>query len=134
LSKLKLLLICQKYQLGREYLPIHTALEGRFELSRYFVDDGWPARLDDLPGARGFDAILWYVRFRELVLRPAFDWHAYEGMRLMYDQDSYMNYSLLAGEGRYLGAWPRVYERDKLDVLLCTGRGARASRRQRNSG
>lgn len=124
MDRARVLLISQRYQLTREYRPIHAALEREFDLVRYFVDDGWPTRLGAIPGHRGCAAVIWYVRFRELVQRPAFDWEGFGGRRILYDQDAYQSFSVLAGD-RFLGEWPRVYRRQRLDTIICTGRRTR---------
>src|SRR5690242_2432921 len=70
----RLCVIAQKYQLGREYMPLHTALANSFAVTRVYTDDGWPSSIRDIRNYQRFDAVLWFVRFRELVKRPAFDW------------------------------------------------------------
>jgi hypothetical protein len=124
LRTLRLCVVGQRYQVDREYLSIYEALERRFDLTTVFTDDGWPAAIEDIADHERYDAILWFVRFRELIERPAFRWGNYAGMRLMYDQDAYQNFSHMAGS-RFLGAWPDVVQRNELDVLLCTGRATR---------
>jgi hypothetical protein len=120
----KVCLVCQKYQLLRQHIAYHSAMEARFALTRYFVDDGWPESVDQIPGYRSYDAIIWYVRFRELIARPPFDWKRYDGLRIMYDLDAYQNFSRVAGD-RYIGAWPRVFCSNRFDVLICTGKATR---------
>jgi glycosyl transferase family 1 len=128
-ERARLCVIAQKYQLGREYMPLHTALANSFAVTRVYTDDGWPMSIRDIRDYRRFDAVLWFVRFRELIKRPAFDWADFRGMRLMYDQDAYQNFSLLAGD-RFLNAWPKVYRKQRLDALLCTGEAARDNLRE----
>lgn len=116
--------VCDKAQLGREYLPIHNAMERRFDFVRHFVDDVWPDRISQIPDYSSYDAIIWFVKYRHLILRPPFDWDDYKGMRLMHDQDAYQNFSAMAGT-RFLDTWPEVYRRHGFHVLACTGMATR---------
>jgi glycosyl transferase family 1 len=114
------LLICERYQLHRNYISFHQALDRAVDVRRYFVDDGWPQALHDVSANCEFDAVIFFVRFRELVGRPAFQWGGYNGLRVMYDQDAYQNFSMMAG-ARFRGQWPAVFVRHRFDFLVCTG-------------
>ena len=56
--------------------------------------------------------------------RPGFRWGGYRGVRVMYDQDAYQNFSHVAGT-RFLGRWPEVVRRNDFSVVLCTGAAVR---------
>ena len=121
MAKLKVCLVCQKYQLAREYLSIHNALEQQFELVRHFVDEKWPSSIQDIPNYSSYEAVIWYVRFRDIITKPPFDWKNYDGVRLMFEQDACQNYSLVAGD-QFFGAWPKVFRDHRFDVIACTGK------------
>jgi hypothetical protein len=122
--RLRLALVCHRYQLTREYSAMFEALHRRFDVTTILVDDGWPRVMSSIPSYDGFDACLWFVRFRELIDQPAFSWGDFRGVRIMYDWDAYQNANLLGGN-RFLGRWPEVFRRNEFDVLVCTGREVR---------
>jgi hypothetical protein len=124
MAKAQVCLVCEKYQLDREYASMFDALDRRFDLTRYVIDGPWPESIDDIAGHDGCAAVIWYVRFRKLVKRPPFDWRDYSGQRVMYDFDAYQNFSTMAGD-RYLGAWPAVFRAHRFDTLVCTGKATR---------
>lgn len=119
-----LTVVCHRYQLDREYGAVHTALDRTFRTTRCFVDDGWPASIDDLGDAARCDAVLWFVRFRELAERPRFDWGSYAGIRCMYDQDVIQDFTTVV-DSPWRGRWPSVIRKNGIDVVFCTGRSAR---------
>lgn len=123
-QRLRLALVCHRYQLTREYSAMFDALHRRFDVSTILVDDGWPRSMSSIPNHEGFDACLWFVRFRELIEQPPFSWDKFRGVRIMYDWDAYQNANLLGG-ARFLGRWPEVFSRNEFDVLVCTGREVR---------
>jgi hypothetical protein len=101
------------------------ALERAFDLTRVYVERSWPSNYEDIHtvGEADFDAVIWFVRFRELEAAPTFDWQGYGGVKLMLEFDAYQNFSPLAGS-RYLGAWPPAIKRWAFDWALCTGKAA----------
>ena len=120
----RLCLVCHRYQLTREYRSVHQALDRRFDITRVFVDDGWPSSVADVPDHESYDAFLWFVRFREFRTRPEFNWGGYHGARLMYDQDVCQDFTRILGTSM-LGKWPDVFRRNEFHVLICTGKRTR---------
>lgn len=92
-----------------------------FDLRTTFVEDGWPATIADVDGHEEADICLWFVRFRLLRQRPAFDWGRFAGRRVMYDFDTNANYHLLS-VGEHRGEWPGEYRRQGFDTLVSTGK------------
>lgn len=90
-------------QLDAEFLP---------------VEDGWPA------GSlfRGFDRVVYFVRFRDLAVEPPVDWGSFSGSRVMVDHDAYNNYPDLGQAQGLLGQWPVEFRRHRFDLLICSGR------------
>jgi hypothetical protein len=122
--RLRLCLVCHRYQLTREYSAMFDALRRRFDVTMVLVDDGWPRAMTAIRDYEQFDACLWFVRFRELVDQPAFSWGDFDGVRVMYDWDAYQNANRLGGD-RFLGRWPEVFRRNEFHWLACTGRDVR---------
>jgi hypothetical protein len=120
----RVLLIGHRYHLERSQRGFYLALARRFDLVIHMVEDGWPAAIDDIPDYQTYDACIWFVRFRELMQAPQFQWKNYQGIRLMYDLDAHQNFHLLL-DGKYLGKWPEVFHRNEFQVLVCTGRATR---------
>lgn len=103
----------------------YDALHKRFDLHVLFVDDYWPSSMEDIDDYRDYDACIWYVRFRELMDKPAFNWKDFFGLRVMYDEDVNQNFHLMGDESQYLGKWPVVYKQQEFHMLICTGRQTR---------
>ncbi len=99
----------------------YAAMAEQFDLRVTFVEDGWPETVTDIDGHLDAEICLWFVRFRRLRERPAFDWGSFSGRRVMYDFDTNANYHLLS-VGEYRGEWPEVFRRHRFDTLVCTGK------------
>lgn len=119
------LLIGQKYHLSKYMKGFYDALERRFDLRVHFVEDFWPTSIKQFHNYEKFDACIWYVRFRELMDKPAFDWDDFKGLRVMYDEDAHQNFHFMVGQGLYLGKWPVVSKRQDFHMMICTGRQTR---------
>jgi hypothetical protein len=96
------------------------AFQRRFDLTTIFVDDGWPRNVVEVPEYQSYEAIIWHVKFRQLLHQEPFDWQDYVGARIMYDQDTFTNYNTMGG-ARYLGKWPEVVRANGFHVLVSTG-------------
>jgi hypothetical protein len=126
-SKRRVLLVCHELERDAEQgrwaedVFIRRALARHLSLEEYTVDGRWPDSAAALGELRDYEAVIWFTRFRDLRRRPPFDWGGYAGLRLMYDWDSYQDFSRFGG-GAYLGQWPEVFRRHGFDVLVCTGR------------
>jgi hypothetical protein len=121
----KILLIGHKYHLTKYMKGFYDALLKRFDLRFLFVDDYWPSSMDDIAEYRNYDACIWYVRFRELIEKPAFNWKDFTGIRVMYDEDAHQNFHFMVDKNPYLGKWPVVYNQNEFHTLICTGRQTR---------
>lgn len=103
----------------------YDALKKRFDLRILFVEDCWPTSIEEISDYEKYDACIWFVRFRELINKPAFNWKDFKGFRVMYDEDANQNFHLLGDKGLYLGKWPVVYNRQEFHMMICTGRQTR---------
>jgi hypothetical protein len=112
--------------------PYIGALRQQFECSLVFVDDGWPSAASELPGWKHSDACVWFVKFRDLLAGPSFDWGSYGGLRVMHDHDAYLSYGSMGIPSPYLGAWPAVFRRNRFDLLVTSGKAV--SGRLRDDG
>jgi len=120
-SKKRIILIGHRYHLDKEMLGVYKAFCSTFDTQTLFVDDGWPQSIEDLPDADSALACIWFVRFRELVQRPAFQWKNYSGHRIMYDWDVHANYHTMLGDF-YKGQWPKEFRRHEFSLLMTTSR------------
>ncbi len=119
--KKKLIIIGHRYHLQKQMGGVYDALEEQFDLKKIFVDDGWPLKISDIQEYNEYAACIWFVRFRELILKPDIDWCDYKGIRIMYDWDVHANYHQMIG-GKYLGMWPNVFRRNNFHLLITTGK------------
>jgi hypothetical protein len=121
---LRMCLVTHQANLGRQLKAIYEALARRFDLTVRYVEDGWPERIDDLArdgeDPHSYDAVMFEVKFRQLLRRPPFDWGAYPGARIMFELDACQNYSAVISR-QYLGQWPGVFQANGFHVLVCTG-------------
>jgi len=122
--KRRIILIGHRDHLERYQKGFYDALERHFNLHTLFVEDGWPFKISDITRYQDYDACIWYVRFRELILMPGFNWEAFSGLRIMYDLDIHANYHPMLGQ-KWLGKWPEVFRRNNFQVLVTTGRNNR---------
>ena len=120
----RVLLVCREKAIWGEDAAIRRALARHLSLEEYVVDDRWPDSAGDLGGLKAFDAVIWFVKFRVMRSKPAFDWAGYEGLRLMYDWDTCQDFSHIASRN-YLGQYPDEFRRHRFDLLVCTGRRTR---------
>jgi glycosyltransferase involved in cell wall biosynthesis len=118
------LLVCREKTLWGHDAAIRRALARHLSVEEYIVDERWPDSAAMLGGLRAFDAVIWFVKFRVLRSKAAFDWAGYEGLRLMYDWDACQDFSPIHSRN-YLGQYGEVFRRHRFDVLVCTGRRTR---------
>ena len=76
------------------------------------------------PGAEHYDAVVTYVRFRELRELPTFDWGRFSGLRVLWDEDALQEFTSPFGDAPYEGQWSATFKRLRFDRLICTGRKA----------
>lgn len=94
---------------------------------RAFADHG--VELVHVPGAdfsaadpTPFGAVVVFVRFRRLQAAPPIDWKGLTGKRVLLEHDASQNYARMASGSRYIGAWPREFERHGFDLMIASGR------------
>ena len=124
LERPRVLLVWRKQMQWGQDAPLRHALARHLRVEEYLVDEQLPDSATMLGGLKSYDAVIWFVAFRKLRERPAFDWAGYEGLRLMYDWDACQDFSHIAS-GKYLGQYADVFRRHRFDVLVCTGRRTR---------
>jgi len=107
-----------------EDAAIRDALARYLSIEEFVLHEPWPDSAALLRGVKTFDAVIWFVRIRDLTGRPSFDWGGYEGLRILYDWDACQDFSRIVS-GRYLGQWADVFRRHNFDLLVCTGRRTR---------
>ena len=73
-----------------------------------------------LPALEAVDAVVVAVRFRELIAN-GIDWNGFNGLRVLQDQDSFMDFAGWHGRSPYLGRWSRAIQEFNFDALICTG-------------
>ena len=73
-----------------------------------------------LPKLESVDAVVICVRFRELLLN-GIDWNGFEGLRVLQDQDSFMDFAGWHGSSPYEGRWLWALREFNFDALICTG-------------
>jgi len=117
---------------GTYVAPYIEALRQQFDCALVSVDDGWPSTSSELPWSRDCDACVWFVKFRDLVARPPFDWGQFGGLRVLHDHDAYLGYGTMGYPSPYLGMWPEVFRTNRFDLLVTSGKAV--SGRLRDDG
>ena len=100
---------------------VHEAFDRRFLVTRIFVDDGWPLRLPDVPDYQSYDAVITFVRFRELENLAALEWGDFRGQKILYDFDAFLFLRSLGFRAANV-TWPATFHKHGFDWLLCTGK------------
>ena len=117
--------------LGHALLVTHEYAEPCYEQSEIdglLAPDDWIERhiLDtttwQLPPLADYDAVIIFVRFRELMERDSLPWSGYSGLKVLLDQDSFMDFCGWHGRSPYEGKWTETFRRLGFDLLICTGR------------
>jgi len=128
-QKLRVLLVCHERAFWGEDGAIRRALARHLSVDEYIVDEHWPDSAVAFEELSRYAAVIWFTRFRKLRHRPPFDWAGYDGLRLMYDWDAFMDFSKMASK-HYLGQWAEVFRRHRFEVLVCTGQRTRDNLRK----
>ena len=74
-----------------------------------------------LPDLTPYSAVVFCVRFRDLMQQDQLSWNGYSGLKVLLDQDSFMDFVGWHGRSPYEGMWIRTFQRLGFDLLLCTG-------------
>jgi Glycosyl transferases group 1 len=82
------------------------------------VDFGWPPRIQQIPDYRSLDAIVTFIRYRDLMVADPIDWHGFDGLRVQLDHDAHTD---LAMSGPYRGTWARTFRHHGFDHLVVSG-------------
>lgn len=93
------------------------AIEEELGSSVVRVEDGWP----EPASFAGVDAVVVFIRFRELASSAPIEWGRFGGLRLMVDHDAYLNYVDVA-PSHHRGRWPEVFRHHRFDALVTSGR------------
>lgn len=90
------------------------------ELDAQFVDvdRAWPPVISDIAGYGSLDAIVTFIRYRQLVVADPIDWRNFGGIRIQLDHDAYTD-AVLAGPLK--GTWARTFRRHQFDHLIVSG-------------
>lgn len=84
-----------------------------------------------LPALAEYDAVVFFVRFRELMERTSLPWSGYSGLKVLLDQDSFMDFCGWHGRSPYEGKWTETFTRLGFDLLICTGQRSAEHFRER---
>lgn len=83
------------------------------------VDEGWPPRLDRVPDLHSLDAVVTFIRYRDLMVAPPIDWAGYDGPRIQLEWDAWTDIADL--DTRYRGTWVPTFRTHHFDHLLVSG-------------
>jgi Glycosyl transferases group 1 len=82
------------------------------------IDGEWPPRIDTIPDYRSLDAVVIFMRYRELLVADAIDWRGYSGLRIQLEHDAHTDPSF---ESPWRGTWARTFRRHQFDRLVVSG-------------
>jgi Glycosyl transferases group 1 len=90
------------------------------ELDAQFVDvdRAWPPVISDIADYRSLDAVVTFIRYRQLLVADPIDWRGYDGVRIQIDHDAHTD-PVLAGP--WQGTWARTFRRHQFDHLIVSG-------------
>lgn len=83
------------------------------------VEDGW-----GLPKLDPFDAVVFFVKFKQLKLRPSINWDGFAGLRVLLDMDSFHDYGGWWGSP-HVGGWTETIPRLGFDLIVVSGESSR---------
>lgn len=83
------------------------------------VDKGWPPRLDQVPDLHSLDAIVTFIRYRELMVATPINWAGYDGPRIQLEWDAWTDVADM--DTRYRGTWEPTFRTHRFDHLLVSG-------------
>lgn len=83
------------------------------------VEAGW-----ELPDLSDFDAVVFFVKFRQVRQQPAIDWQGFAGPRVLVDHDSFHDYGGWWGSG-YVGEWTIHVPRLRFNLMVVSGESSR---------
>lgn len=83
------------------------------------VDEGWPPRLDRVPGLHSLDAVVTFIRYRDLMVAPPIEWSGYDGPRIQLEWDAWTD--IADFDMRYRGTWAPTFSTHRFDHLVVSG-------------
>lgn len=87
---------------------------------------------DPIPSdARNYDAIIVFIKFRNLARADSINWKGYDGIKILYDHDTINNFSKFI-DGNTPFEWNHQYERHNFDAIIVTS--SHAADRFNNQG
>jgi hypothetical protein len=85
---------------------------------RIDVDEGWPPRIDAIPDYRSLDAVVVFMRYRNLLVADPIDWRGYSGLRMQLEHDASTD---ALRDSTWRGTWARTFRRHQFDHLTVSG-------------
>lgn len=82
-------------------------------------EDGW-----DLPRLSDFDAVVFFVKFKQLKRRPSINWQGFDGLRVLLDMDSFHDYGGWWGSP-HVGGWTETIPRLGFNLMVVSGESSR---------
>lgn len=79
----------------------------------------------ELPLLSEYDAVVFFVKFKQLRLWHGINWGHYDGLKVLWDDDSFMDYAGWANTP-YRGEWTEHFRRLNFDLLVVCGERSRA--------
>ncbi len=83
------------------------------------VDEGWPPRLDRVSDLHSLDAVVTFIRYRDLMAASPIDWAGYDGPRIQLEWDAWTD--IADFDTRYRGTWVPTFRSHRFDHLLVSG-------------
>lgn len=121
---MRTLLVTNRPDRPRFETAMIDAIRADGDVTRVEVEDGW-----ELPPLDGYDAVVFFVKFKQLRFRPMIEWHGFEGPRVLMDMDSFHDYGGW-WESPHVGEWTLHIPRLGFNAMIVSGETSRSHFRE----
>ncbi len=111
----RVLLVTHRWSLACPEADWVEAIVASGGVTPMYVEDSW-----ELPSNDSYDAVVFFVRFRELMQRDRLSWARFDGLRVLLDHDAFHDYGGW-WDSPYIGQWRLHTRRLGFDLLVVSG-------------
>jgi len=116
---MRTLLVTNRPDRPRFETALVTSILAGGDVTKWEVEDGW-----DLPALSKFDAVVFFVKFRQLQAQSTIGWRGFDGLRVLMDHDSFHDFGGWWGSS-LVGAWSTHTPRLGFTNMIVSGESSR---------